>query len=69
MKFVLIIYYCLQAQCHTVVYPEQYFSQKECTALSEFMVNDYRQRETIADNIQLGSICIENDLSMNRLEM
>lgn len=69
MKFVLIIYYCLQAQCHTVMYPEQYFSQKECRAHSEFIINDYRQRETIADNIQLASICIENDLGWQRLEM
>ena len=69
MKFVLIIYYCLQAQCHTVVYPEQYVSQKECQALSEFMVNDYKQQEMIAKDVQVGSVCIENDLSMNRLEM
>ena len=68
MKFVLIIYYCLQAQCHTVVYPEQYFSQKECIALSEFMVKDYRQREMIADDIQVGIACVENDLR-NRFEM
>ena len=69
MKFVLIIYYCLQAQCHTVIYPEQYFSQKECKALSAFMINDYKQREMIAANVQVGSVCIENDLSMNRLQM
>ena len=69
MKFVLIIYYCLQAQCHTVIYPEQYFSQKECKALSAFMINDYKQREMIAANVQVGSVCTENDLSMNRLQM
>jgi len=69
MQFVLIIYYCLQAQCHTVIYPELYTSQKECIALSEFMVKDYRQLEMIADDIQIGTVCIENDFGWQRIEM
>ena len=66
MKFVLILYYCLSTGCYTVVYPELYWSSKDCSAGSTEITEHYRSLEKIGPKVSIGSACIENDLTWMR---
>ena len=59
MSFMLVLYYCLATGCFTIVYPEQYWSAKECQATSE----------KLPQNTKINAICTESDLGFNRLQM
>lgn len=67
MKFVLILYYCLSTGCFTVVYPELYWSQKDCLVVSTDTIKQYRNLEKIGPKVTIGSACIENDLTWMRV--
>jgi hypothetical protein len=66
MKFVLILYYCLSTGCFTVIYPELYWSKKDCLVISEDTIKQYRNLEKIDGKVAIGSTCVENDLTWMR---
>ena len=66
MKFVLILYYCLSTGCFTVVYPELYWSSKDCSAGLTDIIKNYRSLEKIGPKVSIGSICIEDELTWLR---
>mgnify|MGYP003387734545 CR=1 FL=1 len=68
MKFILILYYCLTT-CQTVVYPEYYWSAKECAAIANDITATYRILEKIDPKVKIGNACIEYDLGMMRIPL
>lgn len=69
MNFVIILYYCFTAGCYTVVFPQEYWSKKDCMANREGAIAEYRQMESIDAKIKIGSGCTEALLSMQRDEL
>ena len=66
MKFVLILYYCLSTGCFHVVYPELYWSKKDCSTVSAAVIKQYRGLEKIDPKVSIHSTCVENDLTWMR---
>ena len=69
MSFMLVLYYCLTTGCFTIVYPEQYWSAKECLATSSIIAKNYKVLEKLPKNTKINAICTESDLGFNRLQM